>query len=208
MADVSEFLLLGVVLGLVQGISPGPLVTLVISETLKFGKREGSKVAVSPLISDSTVAVLALVVLSNLAQNALIIGVISLLGAGYLIYLAWDNLKVKTSILEAGSAKKGALKRALVTNFLNPHVYVFWFSVGGPIILRSLTVNVSATALYLAGLFTFLIGSMASIAYVVYRSKAFIGSKYYVYLIRALGIVLILFALVLVSEGLTLLATI
>jgi threonine/homoserine/homoserine lactone efflux protein len=208
MADSFEFLLLGVVLGLVQGISPGPLVALVISETLKFGKREGFKVAVSPLISDSTVAVLALVVLSNVAQNALIIGVISLLGAGYLIYLAWDNLKVKTTILEAGSAKKGALKRALVTNFLNPHVYVFWFSVGGPIILRSLIVHASATALYLVGLFAFLIGSMASIAYVVYKSKAFIGSKHYVYLIRALGIVLIVFALVLVSEGLTLLATI
>lgn len=208
MADVSEFLLLGVVLGLVQGISPGPLVTLVISETLKFGKKEGFKVAVSPLITDSTVAALALVVLSNLAQNALIIGVISLLGAGYLIYLAWDNLKVKTTILEAGSAKRGALGRALVTNLLNPHVYVFWFSVGGPIILRSLAVHVSATVLYLVGFYVFLIGSMASIAYVVYRSKVFIGSKYYVYLVRALGIVLILFALVLVSEGLTLLATI
>lgn len=208
MADVSEFLLLGVVLGLVQGISPGPLVTLVISETLKFGKKEGFKVAVSPLISDSTVAVLALVVLSNLAQNALIIGVISLLGAGYLIYLAWDNLRVKTTILEAGSAEKGALKRALVTNFLNPHVYVFWFSVGAPIILRSLAVHGSATVLYLVGFFALLIGSMVSIAYVVHKSKAFIGGKYYVYLIRALGVVLILFAILLVSEGLTLLATV
>jgi len=147
-------------------------------------------------------------VLSNLAQNALIIGVISLLGAGYLIYLAWDNLKVKTSILEAGSAKKGALKRALVTNFLNPHVYVFWFSVGGPIILRSLAVHVSATVLYLVGFFVLLIGSMVSITYVVHKSKAFIASRYYVYFVRALGIVLILFALVLVSEGLTLLASI
>lgn len=207
MADIFEFLLLGVILGLVQGISPGPLVTLVISETLKFGKREGFKVAVSPLISDSTVAVLALAVLSNLAQNALVIGVISILGAGYLIYLALDNLRVKTTILEAGSAKKGALRRALVTNFLNPHVYVFWFSVGGPIILESLAFHASATLLYLVGFFVPLIGSMVVIAYVVYRSKAFVGSKYYVYIVRALGIILILFAVVLVVEGLTLLTT-
>jgi len=91
MAEALEFLFLGAVLGLVQGLSPGPLVTLVISETLKFGKGEGFKVAVSPLITDSAVIVLALVVLSNLAKYTVIIGVVSILGSCYLIFLGVEN---------------------------------------------------------------------------------------------------------------------
>jgi len=201
MIDALEFLFLGAVLGLVQGVSPGPLVTLVISETLKFGRGEGFKVAVSPLITDSAVVVLTLVVLSNLARYDVIIAVVSILGACYLIYLAAENLKVKTSMLEAKVVKKEALKRAVITNFLNPHVYVFWISVGGPIILRSLTIHTLAPGLFLVGFYVLLIGSQASIAYMVGRSKALVRGNYYSYIVRALGIVLILFALVLLIEG-------
>jgi len=205
MADALEFLFLGAVLGLVQGLSPGPLVTLVISETLKFGRGEGFKVAVSPLITDSTVVVLALVVLSNLAKYDVVIGVVSILGACYLVYLALENLRVKTSMLEAKVVKKQALKRAVITNFLNPHVYVFWISVGGPIILRSLTTHALAPGLFLVGFYVFLIGSQASIGYMVDRSKALVRGNYYSYIVRALGIVLVFFALILLTEGLKLL---
>lgn len=201
MAEALEFLFLGAVLGLVQGLSPGPLVTLVISETLKFGKSEGFKVAVSPLITDSTVIVLALVVLSNFARYDVVIGVVSISGACYLIYLALENLRVKTSMLEMKVVKKEAFKRAVITNFLNPHVYVFWISVGGPIIVRSLTTHASGPGLFLVGFYVLLIGSTASIAFMVDRSKALVKGNYYSYIVRALGIVLILFALVLLIEG-------
>lgn len=201
MVDAVEFLFLGVVLGLVQGLSPGPLVTLVISETLKFGKREGFKVAVSPLVTDSTVAVLSLLVLSNLAKSSMIIGVISILGACYLTYLAWENLRVKTGSFETMLVKKGALKRAVITNFLNPHVYIFWLSVGAPTILNGLGTHVSLAVLFLLGFYLFLIGSETCIAYLVSRSKAFIEGKYYSYIIRVLGLVLIFFALLLLIEG-------
>jgi len=208
MVEAVEFLLLGAVLGLVQGLSPGPLVTLVISETLKFGKGEGFKVAVSPLITDSAILVLTLVVLSNLAKYTVIIGMVSILGACYLIFLAMGNLRAKTAVLEAKVMKREALKRAVVTNFLNPHVYVFWISVGAPIILRGLTAHVSASVLFLFGLYVLIVSSEASIAYAVDRSKALIRGDYYSYIVRALGIVLILFALVLLSEGLSILSSV
>jgi len=192
MAEALEFLFLGAILGLVQGVSPGPLVALVISETLKFGVREGFKVAVSPLITDSTVIVLTLVVLSNFARYDVIISVVSISGACYLIYLGLENLRVKTPMLEAKVVKKEAFKRAVITNFLNPHVYVFWISVGGPTILRSLTTHASGPSLFLVGFYVLLI---------VNRSKALVKGNYYAHLVRALGIVLILFALVLLIEG-------
>ena len=45
-------LITGIILGLMAGISPGPLLALVISETLKHGKKEGIKIALTPFITD------------------------------------------------------------------------------------------------------------------------------------------------------------
>ena len=42
----------GILLGLSAGFAPGPLLTLVIAQTLKHNVREGIKVALAPLISD------------------------------------------------------------------------------------------------------------------------------------------------------------
>ena len=46
-----HFLTLGTVLGLSAGLAPGPLLTLVISETLQHDIRAGIKVAVAPFIT-------------------------------------------------------------------------------------------------------------------------------------------------------------
>jgi len=111
-------------------------------------------------------------------------------------------------MLEAKVMKKEALRRAVLTNFLNPHVCVFWISVGGPIILRGLMVHVSVSVLFLFGFFVLVVSSKAGIAYAVDRSKAFVQSDYYSYIVRALGIVLILFALILLIEGLSILSSV
>ena len=44
------------IMGLGEGIKPGPLNTLVITETLQHDWRAGTKVAISPLITDAPVS--------------------------------------------------------------------------------------------------------------------------------------------------------
>lgn len=46
------FLLSGILLGLSGGLAPGPLLTLVASETLRHGARAGVRVALAPLLTD------------------------------------------------------------------------------------------------------------------------------------------------------------
>jgi len=207
MVNALESLFSGIVLGLVAGMSPGPMLALVIAETLKFGKEEGFKVAVSPLITDSTIVLLTLLALSTLAEYDLVIGLISMFGACYLIHIGLENLRTKTSRFEEVVVeRKEALKRAIITNLLNPHTYLFWLSVGSPIILETLKIDASATVSFLLGFYTFLMGSMTFVALVVDRSKSFVKSKYYSYVVRFLGIILIFFALTVLMEGLRLLA--
>jgi len=67
--------------------------------------------------------------------------------------------------------------------------------------------DASAIIPFLLGFYAFLIGSMAFVALVMDRSKSFVKSKYYTYVVRVLGIVLIFFAFVFLTEGIKLLAS-
>jgi threonine/homoserine/homoserine lactone efflux protein len=204
MIEGLEFLFSGVIFGLAAGASPVPLLALVFSETLKYGRKEGIKIAVSPLITDLPIVLFVLFILLSLTGYNFVIGTISLFGACYLIYLGVENLKVKINRFEVELAEKGALKRGVIANFLSPHPYLFWLSIGGPMIFKSLDVHISATVLFILGFYSLLIGSKIGIVLIVEKSKSFIKSKHFLYIVRVLGITLILFALIFVKDGLKL----
>jgi threonine/homoserine/homoserine lactone efflux protein len=197
-----ESLLFGIIFGLAAGLSPGPLITLVVSETLKNGKKEGIQVAISPLISESPIILFVLVILSSVAGNYIIIGAVSLLGACFLIYLGLSNLTTNAKESRDGLGKDNALLRGVTTNLLNPNAYMFWLTIGGPKIIESVQVHISATILFMLGFYMMLVGSETAVAIVVDKSKTLVRSKYYVYIIRALGMVLIVFALIFVRDAL------
>jgi threonine/homoserine/homoserine lactone efflux protein len=75
-------LIAGIILGLSAGLSPGPLLALVISQTLKHGVREGVKVALAPLITDAPIILLTFFVLTKLSRADFALGVISVAGLG------------------------------------------------------------------------------------------------------------------------------
>jgi threonine/homoserine/homoserine lactone efflux protein len=191
--ELIEFLALGTFLGLAAGTAPGPLLTITISETLQHGKWEGIKVAISPLLTDLPIILSVLFIMSNLAGYNNIIGIIALLGASYLIYSGIESLKIKPTSSEFNLEKKDGLKKGVIVNFGNPHPYIFWLSIGGPIIFKSLGVQVLATILFLFGFYFSLVGSKVVIALIVEKSKSFIKSKYYFSIIQVLGIAQILF---------------
>ena len=204
MAEGIEFLISGVIFGLAAGTSPGPLLALVFSETLKHGKKEGIKVAVSPLITDLPIVLFVLFILSSLAGYNFVIGIISLFGACYLAWLGVESLRAQIAKSGIELSKKDALKRGVLANLLSPHPYLFWLSIGGPMIFKSLDVHASATFLFVLGFYSLLVGSKIAIVLFVERSKSFIKSKYYLYILRVLGVALILFALIFVRDGLKL----
>lgn len=203
MSDLIEFLAMGSFLGLAAGTSPGPLLAVTISETLQYGKWEGIKVAVSPLITDLPIVLSVLFVLSHLTSYDFIIGIIAFFGASYLIYSGMESLRIKESSVELRLEKKDALKKGVIVNFGNPHPYVFWFSIGGPIIFKTLSTHVSATILFISGFYVFLVGSKVIITLIVEKSKSFINSKYYFLIIHILGIAQIIFGLAFIKMGLS-----
>jgi threonine/homoserine/homoserine lactone efflux protein len=75
-----NYLAMGAVLGLSSGFAPGPLLTLVISETLRHDMKAGVKVALAPMITDLPIIILTLFIFSKLSNFHDILGIISLSG--------------------------------------------------------------------------------------------------------------------------------
>ncbi|WP_340818450.1 LysE family transporter [Methanolobus sp. WCC4] len=205
MQGTTEFLLMGIFLGLSAGLSPGPLMAMTISETLQHGSKEGMKVAISPLITDILIVSVILLFLLNFSDQGRTIAFISLAGAVYLIHLGISSLRTDNNDLEIGSRKKDSLKKGILANFLSPHPYLFWIAIGGPILFRSMKIDILATVLFVLGFYALLVGSKIMVALFVGRSRSFLKSNYYLYTIRGLGLVYMIFALFFIEQGLELL---
>jgi len=199
------FLIFGLVLGMSAGLSPGPLLTLVISQTLKHGVREGIHVALAPLITDVPVIVLATVVLARLANAHAIIGLISLAGGIFVLYLAYGSFRTTRVDMDISCAGPQSLSRGAIVNALNPHPYLFWLTVGGPTMIKAWMGSPCAAAAFVMGFYGCLVGAKAVIAVLAGRSRQMLMGNTYGYVMRILGTLLLIFALVLFRDALNLL---
>lgn len=196
------FLFSGVVFGLSAGLSPGPLLTLVISETLRHGVKEGVKVSVAPLLTDLPIVLVTLLLLSRLSNMFHVLGVISLLGCGFLTYLGYESVTFRGVDVEVEKESPRSVRKGVIANFLNPSPYMFWFTIGAPLVLKARMVGILPAALFILAFYLFLVGSKVLVAVVVGKSRFFLRSRNYVYTIRLLGVILLVFALIFLRESL------
>ncbi len=196
-----ELLIAGITLGLYAGFSPGPLLFLVISQTLKHGYKEGIKIAFAPIFSDIPIIIICLLFLSLITSYSSILGIISIIGALYLLYLAYQSFNTNISVDEVLYEKPKSLTKGITLNLFNPSPYLFWITIGGPIIIPAYLKNSLSPLVFIIGFYTLLVGSKIVLAYAVGMSRDFITGKVYVYTMRVLGVILIIFALYFVKEG-------
>jgi len=202
------FIISGIVFGLGGGLTPGPLMTLVITETLKHGTKEGLKVAMAPLITDFPVVLISILLLSKLSEINIIIGIISLVGAIFLVYLGYESFTFKGVEIDEGYFKPQSLKKGIIANIFNPAPILFWISVGAPTVLKGYDVSLMAAIYFIFFMYFFLVGSKLLTAMLIGKSRQFLKSRNYMLIIKILGVVLFVFALVFVMDGLELLGII
>ena len=200
-----EFLSTGTLLGLAAGFSPGPLLVLVISETLRHSVKEGVKVSIAPIITDAPILLIALFVLTQLSNFNLVLGIISLLGGFFVLYLGYESLRTKGIELNLEEQNSNALKKGVITNALNPHPYVFYMTVGAPMMFKAIDQNILNAAAFLGSFLFFLVASKVVLALIVGRSKTFLKGTAYINIMRILGVLLILFSIFLFRDGVKLL---
>jgi threonine/homoserine/homoserine lactone efflux protein len=200
-----HFLTIGTVLGLSAGFAPGPLLTLVISETLQHGMKSGVKVALAPIITDLPIIILTLFILSKLTSFHSILGIISLTGGLFIFSMGYKSLRTKGVEIDFKEAKPKSLTKGVLANALSPHPYLFWFSVGAPTVTKAMAQNIGSALAFIISFYVFLVGSKIFLAIFTGKSKSLLSGKVYVFIMRFLGLALCILAIILFCDGLELL---
>ena len=192
----------GALLGCTAGFSPGPLFALVLSQTLRHGIKEGCKVALAPLITDLPLVIFSTLLLQQLADFKSLLGCISLLGALYLMQMAYGSWCTALPGHCFRESSPQSLGRGVLANALSPHPYLFWVSVGAPTILKGWNGGHPLGALaFVAAFLGCLVGAKMVLAVLVGKSRRFLAGRLYLTIMRVLGCMLLLYALLLGREG-------
>ena len=143
-----SFFIAGTILGFSAGIAPGPLLALVISETMDHGVRSGVKIALAPILTDLPIIFITLVILAKLSHFQYILGIISIIGGFFILYLGIESIRTKGINLNLKKSASKSLQKGIIVNILSPHPYLFWFSVGGPTTIKAMDINLFANLFY------------------------------------------------------------
>jgi len=198
---------LGLLLGVSAGMSPGPLLALVLSQTLRFGAGAGVRVALAPLITDLPIVVGAVLLVGAAPATGALPAGIAMAGAAFVAYLAWDTWRSELAEdgLVAGAPRSWT--RGVVVNFLSPHPYLFWLAVGAPTLLAAVASDGAGGAVgFLAGFYGGLVWSKVIVAVATSRARGFVSGRGYRIVMRVLAVLLAVFALGLLREGILLIA--
>lgn len=196
-----EYLMTGTALGFVAGISPGPLLVLVITETLKHNRKQGIKMAFVPLLSDLPIVLFSVFVIYKISDSDFVLGMISLLGALFLIYLAFENIRVKSIDISQKRNTMNGFRKGVLVNFFSPHPYLFWMLVGAPLSIKAYRENILFAVLFVMGFYVTIITTKVVVAYISDKSKRIFSGSSYLIIVKILGFVLLFFALILIKDG-------
>ena len=195
------FLVSGCVFGLAGGFSPGPTTTVVVSQTIRFGVFDGIKVAIAPALTDAPIILVAVLLMGQLGRFEPILGIISLLGAAFLLYLAFESFRIRGIEIDEAQVEPRSIGKGFMANLLNPHPYLFWFVIGAPKLIEAAEISWMTAFSFIAGLYVCLIGAKILVAFLVGRSRTFLKSRGYVYVNRILGAVLVVFSIFFLRDG-------
>ena len=186
----------GTTLGIVEGIKPGPLLTMVIRETLSGGLRAGLWTAAAPIFTDGPLVIFSLFAAAWIATNPSALLVITLAGAIFLAQMGYECFGLEPPNMdEDAPPPTGSFLRGIITNLLNPNVYVFWFLIGGPLMASAADEEILAPIAYAITFLVTIMLTKATIAYAIHRASGNISATVYRRLLAICGIVMIGFSL-------------
>ena len=192
----------GATLGIVEGIKPGPLLTMVIRETLSGGIRAGLWTAAAPIFTDGPLVIFSLFAAAWIATNPSALLVITLAGAIFLAQMGYECFGLEPPNMdEDAPPPTGSFLRGVITNLLNPNVYVFWFLIGGPLMASAADEEILAPIAYAITFLVTIMLTKAAIAYAIHRASGNISAIVYRRLLAICGLVMIGFSLYYAMEA-------
>lgn len=160
-------------------VQPGPLQAYLLSRVAAIGWRRTLPAALAPLITDGPIATLALLVLGNLSLGAQ--SAMRLAGGVVLLYLAWASFRLwfekgpRPSVRSEGAPK--TMLEAAMVNVLNPHPYIGWALVLGPVVVGAWAESPKLGITVLVAFYATMI-TMLAVQIVLFGGTLLIGARF------------------------------
>ena len=163
-----RYVILGSLIGLVSGLVPGPFSALVAASGLRSGFWAGFRVAIVPLVTESGIALLSVLLVSRLPDGAL--RWLGLAGGLFLLYMAkrtWDlahDMEAAESTGAEAESPGRSMLRAATMAVVSPTPWIFWLVVASPILLGAWRQGWGLAALFVGSFLVGLVGVHVSVA--------------------------------------------
>lgn len=187
-----SYLIRGLGLGIYAGVLPGPTQAFILSKTIKNGWKRALPLALVPLISDLPLAILFCLLVSTLPSN--LITIIQIVGGGYLVFLGIQTWKsaVQNNEIENEAHQPTGFWQTVLVNLTNPNVYVYWGTIGAPIVLNGWNEQPSSGLAFLVGMYTMLVLSVATMI-MLFGFTGHLPNKTKFWIMRILGVAVVSF---------------
>ena len=139
-ATMIHELVIALMLGLIGGVIPGPVITAVFTEILQSGFLKSLRIIMIALVTETVVAIICLLILGSLGFNEAFFRGLSLAGAVILVWIAITIWKVRT--LDSGEKVHFGLWKVIIMILSNGVLWTYWITICIPkAILLGDTVN-------------------------------------------------------------------
>jgi len=188
------YLSLGLGMGFNAGISPGPLLALVIAASLRSGLAGGLMVAVAPLVTDLPIIALSVLLVGSLPLEAT--RWVATLGGLVVVWMGVETIRSgrRAELPGKGDGEAEPRRefwRGVVVNALNPHPYLFWATVGGPALVSGWRQSPLHALAFLGSFYSLLLGSKAAIAWLVSRQAGGLSRAWYRRALQGSGVLML-----------------
>jgi len=173
-----EYVIIGGGFAFAAAVQPGPLQAFLLSSVVRRGWRHTLPAALSPLISDGPIALLALLVLTRISPG--VTRALQAAGGLFLIYLAWSSFRRwKHDAAEASGPDHSpprTLMQAATVNLLNPNPYIGWSLVLGPAAVKAWHETPANAAALIIAFYATIVAALACII-ILFGTTSFLGPR-------------------------------
>lgn len=195
--------------GLTGALSPGPLLTVTVSESVRRGFWAGPLVVLGHCLLEIALIVALVMGLQELLKFNGVKGTIGILGGLFLLWLGYqmlrDAYRDSLDITLSGEGKSmkwgGPVLAGLLASLSNPYFVLWWATVGAAYVFVSLEYGWLGLVLFTAGHISSDLLWYSLVSFAVARGRRYIGHNFYRGLLGACGVFLVGLALYFCVSG-------
>lgn len=127
MQPMNQELVIALMLGLIGGVIPGPVITAVFTEILQSGFPKSLRIIMIALVTETVVALISLLLFSALGLPESFFRGLALVGSVILIWIATSIWKVKS--LDPGNSVHFSIWKIIIMILSNGVLWTYWITI-------------------------------------------------------------------------------